>query len=51
MSADKDKPIYVKVSEETRNLIDKFKAQGTTISDLVKNSIKSYNAFYIMSRH
>ncbi|KKM53941.1 hypothetical protein LCGC14_1553910 [marine sediment metagenome] len=45
----KDKPIYVKVSEETRNLIDKYKNKGTTISDLVKNSIRSYDAFLSMS--
>ncbi len=49
IEAQKDKAIYVKVNEETRNLIDKFKSQGTTISDLVKNSIKSYNAFFSMS--
>lgn len=45
----KDKPIYLKVSEETRRLIDKFKEQGTTISDLVRNSIKSYDDFFSMS--
>jgi len=30
-------------------LIDKYKEQGTTISDLVKNSIKSYDDFFSMS--
>ena len=38
-------PIYVKVSEDTRNLIDKYKDQGTTISDLVKNAVKCYDDF------
>jgi len=34
----KDKPIYVKVSDETRRLIDNYKDKGTTISDLVRTS-------------
>jgi len=41
----KDKPIYLKVSDETRNLIDKYKEKGTTISDLVKNAVKCYDDF------
>ncbi|MFX1380487.1 MAG: hypothetical protein ACFFA4_15485 [Promethearchaeota archaeon] len=41
----KDKPIYVKVSDETRGLIDKYKEKGTTISDLVKNAVKCYDDF------
>ncbi|MFX1409627.1 MAG: hypothetical protein ACFFA6_04695 [Promethearchaeota archaeon] len=45
----KDKPIYVKVSDETRNLIDKYKEQGTTISDLVKNAVKCYDDFNSIS--
>ncbi|KKK40329.1 hypothetical protein LCGC14_0786450 [marine sediment metagenome] len=45
----KDKPIYVKVSEETRALIDKHKLQGTTISDIVKNGIKCYDNFKSIS--
>ena len=45
----KDKPIYVKVSDETRSLIDKYKQQGTTISDLIKNAIKCYNNFKSIS--
>jgi len=45
----KDKPIYVKVSDETRGLIDKYKEQGTTISDLVKNAIKCYDDFNSLS--
>jgi len=42
-------PIYVKVSEDTRNLIDKYKDQGTTISDLVKNAVKCYDDFNSIS--
>ena len=45
----KDKPIYVKVSDETRGLIDKYKEQGTTISDLIKNAIKCYDDFNSIS--
>ncbi|UCC20292.1 MAG: hypothetical protein JSV62_03120 [Promethearchaeota archaeon] len=41
----KDKPIYVKVSDDTRALIDKYKEKGTTISDLVKNAVKYYDDF------
>ncbi|GAH85254.1 unnamed protein product, partial [marine sediment metagenome] len=45
----KDKPIYVKVSDETRGLIDKYKQHGTTISDLIKNAIKCYDNFKSIS--
>jgi len=45
----KDKPIYVKVSDETRHLIDKYKEQGTTISDLVRNAVKCYDDFNSIS--
>ncbi|MFX1375207.1 MAG: hypothetical protein ACFFA0_05290 [Promethearchaeota archaeon] len=45
----KDKPIYVKVSDETRGLIDKYKVQGTTISDLVRNAVKCYDDFNSIS--
>ena len=45
----KDKPIYVKVSDETRGLIDKYKVQGTTISDLIRNAIKCYDEFNSIS--
>ena len=48
-SEPKDKPIYVKVSDDTRTLIDKYKQQGTTISDLIKNSIKCYDNFKSIS--
>ena len=45
----KDKPIYVKVSDDTRSLIDKYKEKGTTISDLVRYSVKHYDEFNSMS--
>ena len=45
----KDKPIYVKVSDETRSLIDKYKEKGTTISDLVRNAVKYYDDFISIS--
>ena len=45
----KDKPIYLKVNEETRNLIDKYKEKGTTISDLVKNAVKCFDDFNSIS--
>ncbi|MFX1346807.1 MAG: hypothetical protein ACFFAI_17050 [Promethearchaeota archaeon] len=45
----KDKPIYVKVSDETRGLIDKYKIQGTTISDLVRYAVKYYDDFNAIS--
>ncbi|MHA1933159.1 MAG: hypothetical protein ACW96X_11495 [Promethearchaeota archaeon] len=48
-SESKDKPLYVKVSDETRNLIDKYKLQGTTISDLVKNAIRCFDDFNSIS--
>jgi len=48
-SEPKDKAIYVKVNEETRDLIDKYKIQGTTISDLVKNSVKCFDDFNSIS--
>ncbi len=45
----KDKPVYIKVSDETRSIIDKYKEKGTTISDLVKNAIKCYDDFNSIS--
>lgn len=45
----KDKPIYVKVSDETRGLIDKYKEKGTTISDLIRNAVKCYDDFNSIS--
>ncbi|MFW9971072.1 MAG: hypothetical protein ACFFDF_12835 [Candidatus Odinarchaeota archaeon] len=41
----KDKPVYLKVSDETRSIIDNYKEKGTTISDLVKNAVKWYDDF------
>ncbi|MHA1915980.1 MAG: hypothetical protein ACW986_08815 [Promethearchaeota archaeon] len=48
-SEPKDKSIFVKVSDETRGLIDKYKTQGTTISDLVKSAVECYNNFHSIS--
>jgi hypothetical protein len=45
----KDKPIYVKVSDETRSIIDRYKEKGTTISDLVKNAVQCYDEFNSIS--
>jgi len=45
----KDKPVYIKVSDETRSIIDKYKEKGTTISDLVKNAVKCYDDFNSIS--
>jgi hypothetical protein len=45
----KDKAIYVKVGDETRSLIDKYKDKGTTISDLVRNAVKCYDDFNSIS--
>jgi len=45
----KDKPIYVKVDETTRNIIDKYKNLGTTISNLVKDAVEMYNEYNSMS--
>ncbi|MHA2180780.1 MAG: hypothetical protein ACXAAH_05090 [Promethearchaeota archaeon] len=48
-SESKDKAIYVKVNEETRNLIDKYKLEGTTISDLVRNAVRYFDNFNSIS--
>jgi hypothetical protein len=45
----KDKPIYVKVSDETRAIIDKHKELGTTISNLIRDAVKMYDDYYSMS--
>ena len=45
----KDKPIYVKVDETTRNIIDKYKDLGTTISNLVKDAVEMYDEYNSMS--
>lgn len=44
----KDKPIYVKVDEHTRNIIDKYKNLGTTISNLVKSAVEMYDEYNSM---
>jgi len=44
----KDKPIYVKVDETTRNIIDKYKHLGTTISNLVKDAVEMYDEYNSM---
>ncbi len=48
-SEPKDKSLYVKVSDEIRGLIDKYKGQGSTISDLVKNAVKCFDEFNSIS--
>ncbi|MBA7707255.1 hypothetical protein ES703_116124 [subsurface metagenome] len=45
----KDKPIYVKVDETTRNIIDKYKNLGTTISNLVKVAVEMYDEYNSIS--
>jgi len=45
----KDKPIYVKVDETTRNIIDKHKNLGTTISNLMKASVEMYDEYNSIS--
>ncbi len=46
----KDKPIYVKVSDETRAIIDKYRDEkGMTISNLIANGIKMYDEYNVMA--
>ena len=45
----KDKPIYVKVDDSTRRIIDKHKNLGTTISNLVKDAVEMYDDYNSMS--
>ncbi|NVM16759.1 MAG: hypothetical protein HWN80_03525 [Candidatus Lokiarchaeota archaeon] len=45
----KDKPIYVKVDESTRRIIDTYKNLGTTISNLVKDAVEMYDDYNSMS--
>jgi hypothetical protein len=45
----KEKSIFVKVTEETRNIIDKYKEEGMTISNFIQNSIKMYDEYYSMA--
>jgi len=44
----KDKPIYVKVDDSTRKIIDKYKHLGTTISNLVKDAVEMYDEYNSM---
>ncbi|MHA1292186.1 MAG: hypothetical protein ACTSQJ_05905 [Promethearchaeota archaeon] len=39
----KSESIYVKVSEEVRKIIDKYKEKGKTISSLIEDAIKLYD--------
>jgi len=45
----KDKSIYVKVSDEIREIIDTYKEEGKTISSLIEEAIETYNNFYTMA--
>ncbi|MHA1191398.1 MAG: hypothetical protein ACTSP9_03770 [Promethearchaeota archaeon] len=45
----KSKPIYVKVSDATRIIIDKYKNLGLTISNLIRDSINMYDEYHSMS--
>ena len=44
----KVKPLFVQVDETTRNIIDKYKHLGTTISNLVRDAIKMYDEYTSM---
>ncbi len=44
----KDSSIYVKVTDETRKYIDKFKDEGITISKIIEDSIKMYKNYHMM---
>lgn len=48
-SQSKDKPIYVKVSDQTRMIIDKYKNLGLTISNLIRDAIKMYDEYHSIS--
>ena len=45
----KVKPIFVQVDETTRSIIDKYKNLGTTISNLVKDAVETYDEYHSMS--
>ena len=45
----KDKPIYLKVSDTTRMIIDKYKNLGLTISNLIRDAITTYDEYNSMS--
>ena len=44
----KESSIYVKVTDETRKFIDKFKDEGKTISKIIEDAIKMYKNYYMM---
>lgn len=48
-SQSKDKPIYVKVSDATRMIIDKYKNLGITISNLIRDAITMYDDYHSMA--
>ena len=48
-SEGKERSIFVKVSDETREIIDKYKVEGMTISNFIQNSIKMYDEYYSMA--
>lgn len=46
----KHKPIYVKVSDDTRAIIDRYRDEkGMTISNLIANAIKMYDEYNAMA--
>ena len=45
----KVKPLFVQPDETTRNIIDKYKKLGTTISNLVKDAIEMYDEYNSIS--
>lgn len=45
----KEKSIYVKVSDEIREIIDKYKEEGSTISSIIEDGIRFYDDYYSMS--
>jgi len=46
---EKEKSIYVKVSDDIREIIDKHKETGKTISSIIEEAIKIYDNFKAMS--
>ena len=45
----KEKSIYVKVSDETREIIDSYKDEGKTIHSIIEEAIKIYDDLYSIS--
>jgi hypothetical protein len=46
----KGKSIFVKVSDETRAIIDKYKDHGMTISNLITDAVAIYDEFHSLSQ-